>query len=183
MYSCVFWEWIHRFSRFFGYYCVTPVTPFIRRSKGCPRRLRLHRKQSAVRTLSTRPKPIKQQIFSLLHLSKSLKAKSPHVCCWKGAFSRAMSKIFFPQTLWSREWTHGVGPTTEGTWLSQQRKPALTNVSCSLNFIRLLQVVITHPVTSLLRGENDSEQSDEIQTTFVVVVVWITITGFVESYA
>ena len=34
---------------------------------------------------------------------------------------------------------------------------------CSLNFIRLLRVVITPPVTTLLRGENDSKQSDEIQ--------------------
>ena len=34
---------------------------------------------------------------------------------------------------------------------------------CSLNFIRLLQVVITSSVTTLLRGENDSKQSDEIQ--------------------
>ena len=95
-----------------------------------------------------------------------------------------MSKIIFFPRLCDLESGHTAGgPTTEGTWLSQQRKPALTNVSCSLNFIRLVQVVITHPVTSLLRGENDSEQSDEIQTTFVVVVVWITITGFVESCA
>ena len=34
---------------------------------------------------------------------------------------------------------------------------------CSLNFIRLLPVVITSSVTTLLRGENDSKQSDEIQ--------------------
>ena len=33
----------------------------------------------------------------------------------------------------------------------------------SLNFIRLLRVVITPSVTSMLRGENDSRQSDEIQ--------------------
>ena len=33
----------------------------------------------------------------------------------------------------------------------------------SLNFIRLLRVVITPPVTALLRGENDSKQSDEFQ--------------------
>ena len=33
----------------------------------------------------------------------------------------------------------------------------------SLNFIRLLRVVITTSVTSLLRGENDSKQSDEFQ--------------------
>ena len=36
---------------------------------------------------------------------------------------------------------------------------------CSLNFIRLLRVVITPSVTSLLRGENDSKQSDEFQAT------------------
>ena len=35
----------------------------------------------------------------------------------------------------------------------------------SLNFIRLLRVVITPSVTSLLRGENDSKQSDEFQAT------------------
>ena len=34
----------------------------------------------------------------------------------------------------------------------------------SLNFIRLLRVVITPSVT-LLRGENDSKQSDEFQAT------------------
>ena len=33
----------------------------------------------------------------------------------------------------------------------------------SLNFIRLLWVVITPSVTSLLRGENDSKHSDEFQ--------------------
>ena len=33
----------------------------------------------------------------------------------------------------------------------------------SLNFIRLLRVVITPSVTSLMRGENDSKQSDEFQ--------------------
>ena len=33
----------------------------------------------------------------------------------------------------------------------------------SLNFIRLLRVVSTPSVTTLLRGENDSKQSDEIQ--------------------
>ena len=35
--------------------------------------------------------------------------------------------------------------------------------SPSLNFIRLLRVVITPSVTQLLRGENDSKQSDEFQ--------------------
>ena len=33
----------------------------------------------------------------------------------------------------------------------------------SLNFIRLLRVVITPSVTLLLRGENDSKQLDEFQ--------------------
>ena len=37
--------------------------------------------------------------------------------------------------------------------------------SHSLNFIRLLRVVITPSVTTLLRGENDSKQSDEFQAT------------------
>ena len=35
----------------------------------------------------------------------------------------------------------------------------------SLNFIRLLRVAITPSVMSLLRGENDSNQSDEFQAT------------------
>ena len=33
----------------------------------------------------------------------------------------------------------------------------------SLNFIRLLRIVITPSVTTLLRGQNDSKQSDEFQ--------------------
>ena len=36
----------------------------------------------------------------------------------------------------------------------------------SVNFIRLLRVVITPSVTTLLRGENDSKQSDEFQAIF-----------------
>ena len=39
------------------------------------------------------------------------------------------------------------------------------SIKASLNFIRLLRVVITPSVTSLLRGENDSKQSDEFQAT------------------
>ena len=38
----------------------------------------------------------------------------------------------------------------------------------SLNFIRLLRVVITPSVTSLLRGENDSKQSDELQAKKII---------------
>ena len=37
------------------------------------------------------------------------------------------------------------------------------NNKTRLNFIRLLRVVITPSVTTLLRGENDSKQSDEFQ--------------------
>ena len=33
----------------------------------------------------------------------------------------------------------------------------------SLTFIQLLRVVITPSITTLLRGENDSKQSDEFQ--------------------
>ena len=46
----------------------------------------------------------------------------------------------------------------------------IENQRCSLNFIRLLRVVITLSVTSPLRGENDlySKQSDEFQATKVV---------------
>ena len=40
--------------------------------------------------------------------------------------------------------------------------------SRSLNFIRLLRVVITPSVTTLLRRENDSKQSDEIQLNLLV---------------
>ena len=39
-------------------------------------------------------------------------------------------------------------------------------VLCSLNFIRLLRVVITLSVTRLLRGENDSKQADEFQARY-----------------
>ena len=60
-----------------------------------------------------------------------------------------------------------------------QLAPSVSHISCitqvtlklindtkgSLNFIRLLRVVITHSVTSLLRGENDSKQQDEFQAT------------------
>ena len=35
--------------------------------------------------------------------------------------------------------------------------------AASLNFIRLPRVVITPTVTTLLRGENDSKRSDEVQ--------------------
>ena len=42
-----------------------------------------------------------------------------------------------------------------------------TLLRISLNFTRLLRVVITPSVTSLLREENDSKQSDEIQAIFV----------------
>ena len=42
---------------------------------------------------------------------------------------------------------------------------SLSNAWISLNFIRILRVVISPSVTSLLRGEKDSKQSDEIQAT------------------
>ena len=45
--------------------------------------------------------------------------------------------------------------------LSSALPPRVKNNS--LNFIRLLRVVITPSVTSLLRGENNSKQSDEFQ--------------------
>ena len=35
--------------------------------------------------------------------------------------------------------------------------------AASLNFIRLPRVVITPSVTTLLRGENDSKQSDKVE--------------------
>ena len=46
MYFCVFFVWNQRFGRFFGCYCLTPVTLFIIRSKDSTE------KQPAVRTLS-----------------------------------------------------------------------------------------------------------------------------------
>ena len=49
----------------------------------------------------------------------------------------------------------------------------LSRFHCSLNFIRLLRVLITPSVTSLLRGENDSKKSDEIQAIFTAVVVLV----------
>ena len=98
-YSCVFWREFIDLIGFFGCYCLTPNTLYIIRSKG------IREKQPAVRTLSTRRrfaarKPIESQMFlargkllSSLHRSKRLKAKYPHVCCWKRTFLRAMSKI------------------------------------------------------------------------------------------
>ena len=47
-------------------------------------------------------------------------------------------------------------------------RPATSLHSRSLNFIRLLRVVITPSVTTLLRRENDSKQSDEIQLNLLV---------------
>ena len=42
---------------------------------------------------------------------------------------------------------------------------SLSNAWIGLNFIRIFRVVISPSVTSLLRGEKDSKQSDEIQAT------------------
>ena len=49
-----------------------------------------------------------------------------------------------------------------GLWIEHAWTLTSHNIF-SLNFIRLLRVVITPSVTSLLRGENDSKQSDEFQ--------------------
>ena len=49
----------------------------------------------------------------------------------------------------------------KNNWFNKQNN----NFARSLNFIRLLRVVITPSVTWLLRGENDSKQSDEFQAT------------------
>ena len=120
MYSCVLWcEFIDLFG-FFGCYCLTPVTLFIIRSKGSTE------KQPAVRTLSTRRrfaarKPIESPIFSTrgklllsLHRSKRLKAKYPHLCCWKWNFPRAMSKTYLlsPDTV--------IRQLDRGRWLRGQ---------------------------------------------------------------
>ena len=86
-------------SSMYSFYCLTPVTLFIIRSKGSTE------KQPVVRTLSTRRrfaarKPIESQIFSTrgkllpsLHRSRRLKAKYPHSCRWEWTLPRAMSKI------------------------------------------------------------------------------------------
>ena len=42
-------------------------------------------------------------------------------------------------------------------------KNSFNRPQISLNFIRLLRVAITPSATTLLKGENDSKQSDEIQ--------------------
>ena len=57
----------------------------------------------------------------------------------------------------------GPPPPREGPLNTVSKQNYLIFHQCSLNFIRLLQVVITSSVTTLLRGENDSKQSDEIQ--------------------
>ena len=84
MYSCVFWCEFIDLVGFLGCYCLNPVTFFIIRSKGSTE------KQPGIRSqiFSTRGK-----LLSSLHRSKRLKAKYPHVCCWKRTFLRAMSKI------------------------------------------------------------------------------------------
>ena len=51
------------------------------------------------------------------------------------------------------------------------RKVMPVSTQGSLNFIRLLRVVITPSVTSLLRGENDSKQSDEFQAILKVTEI------------
>ena len=48
---------------------------------------------------------------------------------------------------------------------------SVITIVVSLNFIRLLRVVITPSVTTLLRGEKDLKQSDEIQAISVVVIL------------
>ena len=120
-------------SSMYSFYCLTPVTLFIIRSKGSTE------KQPVVRTLSTRRrfaarKPIKSQIFSTrgkllpsLHRSKSLKAKYLHACCWKWTFPQAMSKIpSFSRRLDTApghgRWLRGQISLDRG-WLSQRRKP------------------------------------------------------------
>ena len=54
-------------------------------------------------------------------------------------------------------------PPRAGPLNTVSKQNYLSFHQCSLNFIRLLQVVINSSVTTLLRRENDSKQSDEIQ--------------------
>ena len=52
------------------------------------------------------------KVLLSLHPSKCLKAKYPRPCCWKQAFSSAMSKIPSFGRWWFWEWTQGLGLTS-----------------------------------------------------------------------
>ena len=54
-------------------------------------------------------------------------------------------------------------PIEKGIRTTPHKQNQLLIRKHSLNFIRLLRVVITPSVTTLLRGENDSKQLDEFQ--------------------
>ena len=54
-------------------------------------------------------------------------------------------------------------PGSFGLYFPETGKKLSMIIIFSLNFIQLLQVIITPSVTSLLRGENDPKQSDEFQ--------------------
>ena len=54
-------------------------------------------------------------------------------------------------------------PGSFGLYFPETGKKLSLIIIFSLNFIQLLQVVITPSVTSLLRGENDSKKWDEFE--------------------
>ena len=61
-------------------------------------------------------------------------------------------------------WFFNTGkPIEKGIRTTSHKQNQLLIKKYSLNFIRLLRVVIAPSVTTLLRGENDSKQSDEFQ--------------------
>ena len=120
MHSCVFLVWIHRFSQFFG----SILWPLSLHSqdevKAAQKNSRRpdHVYSKAVRSPKTNriAKCFDQRqrfIIAALFISEIY----PHACCWKWAFSRAMShNTFFRQTLWSGEWTQGLGPRSNFPW-------------------------------------------------------------------
>ena len=120
MHSCVFLVRIHRFSRFFG----SILWPLSLHSqdevKAAQKNSRRpdHVYSKAVRSPKTNriAKCFDQRqrfIIAALFISEIY----PLACCWKWAFSRAMShNTFFRQTLWSGEWTQGLGPRSNFPW-------------------------------------------------------------------
>ena len=120
MHSCVFLVWILRFSRFFG----SILWPLSLHSqdevKAAQKNSRRpdHVYSKAVRSpkINRIAKCFDQRqrfIIAALFISEIY----PHACCWKWAFSHAMShNTFYRQTLWSGEWTQGLGPRSNFPW-------------------------------------------------------------------
>ena len=75
-----------------------------------------------------------------------------------GDKKRERERVYEKTADTKNRWARKTHRTTRQKITRQGQRP-------SLDFIRLLRVVITPPVTTLLRGENDSKQSDEFQVT------------------